>query len=249
MATPGSDPPTGSAKSPNLSKFVRRASKLFKPGRGPGSSDIGAPAEVESKTITVPQASSSSKRTDAGPSALTKSDDHAFYSSAQYLKQREEKARALFTKYGMTLAAEEWTSPSSGKTQWIEKKIVMRVHRQCHRCQTTFGREKICNQCQHTRCKRCPRWPIRVSAESAGPSGYELDYSVLIDPLHALRGSNANTRNLTLQTKSGREAVRKQPTQRVRRTCHRCSTLFSGKEETVCANCQHARCPRCPRDP
>ena len=242
MASPGGS----DGKSPNLSKFVRRASKLFKPGRGPGSSEIGVPADVEPKTVAAPQASSSFKRSDAGPST---SDSRDIYNSAQYLKQREEKARALFTKYGMTLAAEEWTSPSSGKTQWIEKKIVMRVHRQCHRCQTTFGREKICNQCQHTRCKSCPRWPIKISAESAGPSGYEVDYSVLIDPLHALRGSNANIRNLTQQTKSGREAVRKHPTQRVRRTCHRCSTLFSGKAATVCSNCQHSRCPQCPRDP
>jgi len=36
--------------------------------------------------------------------------------------------------------------------------------------------------------------------------------------------------------------------QRVRRTCHECSTLYQPGSK-VCASCQHVRCADCPRDP
>jgi hypothetical protein len=44
------------------------------------------------------------------------------------------------------------------------------------------------------------------------------------------------------------DLVLKKPTQRVRRTCHQCQTLFAPHTKT-CANCSHVRCTDCPRDP
>ncbi|KAF7596358.1 hypothetical protein BBP40_002102 [Aspergillus hancockii] len=77
---------------------------------------------------------------------------------------QEEKARALFAKYGLTLEPGEWKSPNPAiKVQRVAKPIRMRVRRNCHRCQTTFGPDKLCVNCQHVRCKKCPRYPAAKS--------------------------------------------------------------------------------------
>jgi hypothetical protein len=46
----------------------------------------------------------------------------------------------------------------------------------------------------------------------------------------------------------GQDLVHKKPRQRVRRTCHECSTLFTTGTKQ-CAKCDHTRCTDCPRDP
>ncbi|KAM0106427.1 hypothetical protein ACP6JB_007906 [Aspergillus fumigatus] len=70
---------------------------------------------------------------------------------------QEEKARALFAKYGLTLESGEWRSSSDMTVQRVAKPIRMRVRRTCHRCETTFGPDKVCVNCQHIRCTKCPR--------------------------------------------------------------------------------------------
>jgi len=76
--------------------------------------------------------------------------------------QQEEKAKLLFAKYGFSLEARDWT-PSNrtgvGETTWVEKKVRVRIHRECHKCKTSFGNSKVCISCDHVRCKSCPRWP------------------------------------------------------------------------------------------
>lgn len=44
-------------------------------------------------------------------------------------------------------------------TQRVLKEIRMRVHRNCHKCDTPYGSEKICVKCGHKKCKACPRYP------------------------------------------------------------------------------------------
>ncbi|KAL9040706.1 MAG: hypothetical protein Q9214_004376 [Letrouitia sp. 1 TL-2023] len=78
---------------------------------------------------------------------------------------QEERARALFAKYGLTLEPGEWTLPVKGDAARVEKKIRMRVHRTCHRCQLTFGQDRICGNCKHTCCKNCPRFPTKKVKE------------------------------------------------------------------------------------
>jgi len=52
------------------------------------------------------------------------------------------------------------TLPSrTGGQDLVRKKIRQRVHRTCHRCETDFGAEKVCSNCKHHRCKKCPRDP------------------------------------------------------------------------------------------
>ena len=133
----------------------------------------------------------------------------------------------MFAKYGLTLEPGEWATPSPGNVPRIEKQVRMRVRRTCHRCQITFGHDKLCVNCGHTRCKKCPRSPGTKPKAAKG------------------KGAEA----LTMSDRaSGKEMTRKLPTQRVRRTCHECQTLFVGKA-VQCENCKHLRCPKCPRDP
>ena len=155
---------------------------------------------------------------------------------------QEEKARTLFAKYGMTLEPGEWTVPATAGVPRVEKQVRMRIHRNCHRCQTTFGPDRVCSHCQHTRCKKCPRFPGSKSKASKGKR--PAAGGVAADD-----GLDKKTDGLTMAHRAtGKEMTRRAPTQRVRRTCHQCETVFQGKA-TQCENCKHLRCPKCPRDP
>lgn len=159
--------------------------------------------------------------------------------AAAYGTIQEERARALFAKYGLTLEPGEWTSPIKPDAERVEKKIRMRVHRTCHRCQTTFGPDKICSNCKHSRCKKCPRFPTK---REKGQEGKEIATAAIGD-------TALNLKSLTISSRAtGKQVTYKPVTQRVRRTCHMCSTLFPGKTNQ-CANCGHNSCRQCPRDP
>jgi hypothetical protein len=49
---------------------------------------------------------------------------------------QQERARALFAKYGLTLETHEWISAPAPvpAVERVEKSIRMRVHRSCHHC-------------------------------------------------------------------------------------------------------------------
>ena len=155
---------------------------------------------------------------------------------------QEEKAKAMFAKYGLTLEPGEWTTPVTDGAPRVEKQVRLRVHRVCHRCQTIFGQDKLCSNCNHTRCKKCPR---QNGTKSKGAKGKGIMAGgVLVDD-----GATKSDEALTMPHRAtGKDMTRKVPTQRVRRTCHECQTLFSGKA-IQCENCKHMRCAKCPRDP
>lgn len=160
---------------------------------------------------------------------------------------QEEKARAMFAKYGLTLEPGEWVAPraANGPCERVEKPIRMRVRRNCHRCLTTFGADKVCLRCQHTRCKKCFRYPPAKPKEEEG--------KCKAPPVPEAKAEPARQTKYVLTIPSrtgGQDLVRKPIKQRVRRTCHMCSTLFIG-DATECRNedCKHIRCKKCPRDP
>lgn len=145
----------------------------------------------------------------------------------------------------------------------------MRIHRVCHKCNTTFGNNKVCPSCQHTRCKTCPRYPVKKTPEqkekkekeaaaAAAAEGKEnvvpgkvgIEGYGIIEP-----DTYYGLRETILLTKpnpktGGQPLVRKKPMQRVRRTCHECETLFAPGSK-ICSKegCGHIRCADCPRDP
>lgn len=172
-------------------------------------------------------------------------------------EMQQERARALFAKYGLTLGPADWTPPSRSNVERVEKPIRMRVHRHCHQCQTTFGRDKVCTSCHHMRCTNCKRYPSRKKKKapemeelsaSAGPvAGPGSGTGLLVVDMNTQ--SRTSEVLLTMPGRTpGKELVRRKPLQRVRRTCHKCESVFQGKDQ-ACLNCNHERCSKCPRDP
>lgn len=118
----------------------------------------------------------------------------------------------------------------------------MRVHRTCHRCQTAFGSERVCSNCDHNRCKKCPGLPSAKPMVSKG-KGVAAGAMAMDD------GSKESTGAVTTPKRAiGNPLERKTPTQRVRRNCHECGSLFTGKA-VQCGICDHMRCSQCPREP
>ncbi|RAQ65474.1 hypothetical protein COH20_009088 [Aspergillus flavus] len=162
---------------------------------------------------------------------------------------QEEKARALFAKYGLTLEPGEWRSTTDIEVQRVAKPIRMRVRRTCHRCQTTFGIDKLCTNCQHVRCKKCPRYPPHKSSHDHQTES--ALQTILSQKGKEPAGAPRKVKEppLTLPSRTGgQDLIRKEVKQRVRRTCHRCCTTFA-PDATECENCKHTRCKKCPREP
>jgi len=165
---------------------------------------------------------------------------------------QQERARALFEKYGLTLEAHEWiTSPTAPtNVQRVEKPIRMRVHRTCHRCQATFGPDKICSKCEHKRCKKCPRYPAKKRKDAAVEGkGKQAAGAAAVTTTEAAKKTKKREPYLTIKSKTGGDLIYHPPKQRIHRTCHKCQTEFIPPTATECQNCKHTRCTKCPRDP
>ncbi len=166
---------------------------------------------------------------------------------------QQDKARALFEKYGLKLEPHEWQSPVSRPFERVEKPIRMRVRRHCHRCQTTFGSDKVCSSCNHTRCKKCPRYPLKKKKDiqsketNIATSGMDEAGGKTEGVEQTKAKMKTKPQPLTI-LRNGKELVRRKPRQTVRRTCHLCECDFARGDKT-CASCQHVRCKMCPRDP
>lgn len=168
---------------------------------------------------------------------------------------QQDKARALFEKYGLKLEPHEWQITATRPSERVEKPIRMRIHRHCHRCQTTFGPDKVCSGCNHTRCKKCPRYPVKkkkqqraAQAETAAPPEAVTDEAgAKTEEAVTAKTKSRGSPPLTIN-KNGKELVRRKPRQAVRRTCHLCEALFVRGQKT-CEGCKHVRCSLCPRDP
>lgn len=71
-----------------------------------------------------------------------------------------ERAQELFKKHGLEISSVDWPLSKVPQGERVQKEIRMRVHRTCHRCDTTYtGADKICSKCSHKRCTKCPRNP------------------------------------------------------------------------------------------
>lgn len=204
------------------------------------------PTKAAPKTVPSVQAAIQQSIKDTKPSTKNTNPRLAATAAASSALQ-EEKARALFAKYGLTLEPGEWKTPTRGDVERVEKKVRMRVHRTCHRCSTNFGAEKVCVSCHHTRCKKCPRYPTKKPKDSQA-KGKGLATGIATDD-GAKGKSAAFNAPLTMPHRvTGKELTRRAPVQRVRRTCHKCDILFVGKN-SPCESCNHLRCPKCPREP
>ncbi|KAF1992662.1 hypothetical protein P154DRAFT_214472 [Amniculicola lignicola CBS 123094] len=242
MSTPaGQDTTKDLDRRRSLGKYVKRMSSVFKrdkPSKSSAATTSAAasssapPAEKKETTTAAPPAPAvAAPAAPAAPSAPVT--QHLNRSALQ-----QERARALFAKYGLTLESHEWiaTPVHPISVQRVEKPIRMRVHRTCHRCGTTYGSDKACAKCEHRRCKKCPRYPKKKM-----PADKAKDVEAPQKP--------KRKKLLTIPTRDGKELAYQTPTQRVRRTCHKCQELFIPPTATVCKRCQHNRCTKCPREP
>jgi hypothetical protein len=163
-----------------------------------------------------------------------------------------ERANKLNQRFKLPmLEANEFLAVPDKEAIRIEKPIRVRIHRTCHKCQTTFGGNKVCASCQHPRCPMCPRYPVKrpktEGAKGRKNEAPEASVEGYIEPdtYWGMREPFV----LTKPSRTGEQLlVRKKPMQRVRRTCHACSTLFPPGTK-LCSNCGHVRCTDCPRDP
>ncbi|KAL4887602.1 hypothetical protein BJY04DRAFT_5165 [Aspergillus karnatakaensis] len=248
MSTP-QPTPSGEGKQDGLSKMISRMRTVLrrtsstKASPSPKTVTTPSPAQPESSKAPAPQPTTTTTKTTTKPT--TKSTEPTVLSNWGALQ--EEKARALFAKYGLTLEPGEWKAASDVPVQRVTKTIRMRVRRTCHRCQTTFGPDKVCVNCQHVRCKKCPRHP------PAKPKDKQERTETALQTIIAQKTQPVQPKpkeyKLTLPSRTGgQDLVRKPIRQRVRRTCHRCNTVFAS-HATECTSCKHIRCKKCPRDP
>ncbi|EKJ78889.1 hypothetical protein FPSE_00931 [Fusarium pseudograminearum CS3096] len=234
--------------------FLKRESSSMSSKRQStlGTSQPAAPAKVGETPKTSQAPAAEVKKIDAkakyegleGVSKLTRS------------QLIEERAKKLSERYGLDINVSELQTGSPDDTVLrIDKPIRMRVRRTCHKCDTTFSSAKECPSCQHARCTKCTRYPPkrseaeiiasrerRAAIIKANKENAPIipDYSYAFDEKKIV---------LTRPSKTGgQDLVHKKPRQRVRRTCHECSTLFISGNKT-CAKCGHVRCTDCPRDP
>ncbi len=103
---------------------------------------------------------------------------------------------------------------------------VQRVHRICCKCQRRFIRDSNgCSHCRHFRCSKCPRVPSKIEQRPSGHLG-----------------------DIIPEEPEPKARQWKKPRVRVRWTCHECRKPFM-EGEYRCADCSHARCSDCERDP
>lgn len=169
----------------------------------------------------------------------------------------------LFAKWDMEFRQSDYIygTPQQGR---IEKKVRVRIHRQCHRCNATFGADRQCPNCTHSRCKKC----MRVRPQSAPTSSHRRaefcgrdngppERSIHDDPQYRVDRTRAifEKYNMTFEPQEYYfpdpaqlgPRVQKRPRMRIHRRCHRCMTELGGL--AACETCGHHACANCPRDP
>ncbi|KAH9874364.1 hypothetical protein IAQ61_003553 [Plenodomus lingam] len=277
MSTPGESgarQDSFDARRMSLGKYVKRMSSVFK--REKSGKSLVAPARPSPVPAgTAPSSAAQAtdpapRKEEVAPTAALASPPTAISPSSPpppppppsaMIKQldrnvmQQERARALFAKYGLTLDAHDWIVPSApcSTVQRVEKAIRLRVHRSCHRCGTMYGADKTCRQCEHKRCKKCPRYPKKKTTTTTTTTNTtamaDKDKDKEKGGDKEVADKIKRRKVLTITTRAGTELAYQPPRQRVRRTCHKCEALFSPSTATVCEACKHVRCTQCPREP
>lgn len=251
MSAPAKDGPAAPAeekKKGGMSKYLTRMKTVLK--RGDGSKRLS----FSGKSPATPAAAS----TLAGPSTTQKDAAAEPTPAPVEVKEGEPKrvlrsqiqadrARKLGERFAVTI--EPLDVKDDKETFRVEKPIRMRIHRSCHKCNTTFGGNKVCAKCQHTRCKSCPRYPPKKDgSKEKGKAKEKVLPADYIEPDNTWNLKDDIVLTMPSKRPGGQPLVRKKPKQRVRRNCHECKALF-GPGSKVCAGCGHTRCTECPRDP
>ncbi|KAJ5312379.1 hypothetical protein PENANT_c027G02352 [Penicillium antarcticum] len=236
----------GEDRSEGVSKYFRRMKSVLRPRSAPRDQSLDTPnvAETAQSIASAPAPEQVQQPTIPEQPIIP-----------DYKAMQREKAQALFSKYNLSFELTGERSPTDHQFARVAKPIRMRVRRACHRCETVFGPDKVCVNCQHLRCKKCPRFPP-AQAQDEEPSISKIR-------LHELRAKQQGMLHLTPHLKlsgnpasplsrtsnmGGPDFVNKPIRQRVRRDCHLCGIMFA-RGSKQCASCRHNRCKSCPRQP
>ncbi|THV49844.1 hypothetical protein BGAL_0176g00030 [Botrytis galanthina] len=243
----------GGPSVPKSTDQVSKSKPIPKPTPTPEPSKeipISIPIVVETKQptdTTTKTTTSSTTKQQSKSKSQSQSQPQPQPTKVSRAEINAERARKLAERFQLQIEPHEWQSLTGEKDVWrIEKPIRMRIHRTCHKCDTTYGANKICTNCEHPRCTKCPRYPLKkkdkgkTAVANTGPTKVEVD--------REWKKSEKLIMTLPSQKVGGQPLVRKKPTQRVRRTCHECSTLFTAGNK-ICTTCSHTRCADCPRNP
>ncbi|CAG7941772.1 unnamed protein product [Penicillium salamii] len=245
---PGEEKPEG------FSKYLKRMKTVLRP-RSVSKRQSHAAPETATAAPTEPAPAPTPAPVQSTTPARGVIEPEPVVMTENITTTQHAKASALFAKYGLTLDPGAWkTPPDLQQLNRVTKPIRMRVRRTCHRCETTFGAEKVCINCSHTRCTKCPRFP---PAHDEGephihrPKIQELSANhprgIPATP-HIKYSGDATNPLLKLSRTGGQDLVRKQVRQRVHRSCHVCTAQFTSASKH-CEVCRHVRCKKCPRDP
>ncbi|CAG7919119.1 unnamed protein product [Penicillium olsonii] len=244
---PGEEKPEG------FSKYLKRMKTVLRPrstskrhSHAAPETAAAAPSEAAPAPAPVQPTTSTPAQEPSEPAPVVMTEFTTTYHA---------KTSALFAKYGLNLDPDAWKAPPDlQQLNRVTKPIRMRVRRTCHRCETTFGTEKVCVNCSHTRCTKCPRFPpARAEGEPHihRPKMQELSANhprgLHITP-HLKYNGDAINPLMKLSRTGGQDLVRKQVRQRVHRNCHVCTVQFTSGSK-LCEACNHVRCKKCPRDP
>ncbi|KAJ5558646.1 hypothetical protein N7535_008862 [Penicillium sp. DV-2018c] len=243
-----------------ISKYLERMRNVFRPRSGSRRQSLPPQltATVESPPPPTPAQAAPGEPSEATILAPAQAQGLVPSHPVNYTNcvfTQNDKMRALFTKYGLNLDPAVWSSPGDLQLTRVSKPIRMRVHRTCHRCETTFGADRLCINCQHTRCTKCPRYPDTrtTDGEPATRKSKAPEISVPQPrmlprtPYFKLHG-NINFPLTMPSYTNGQNLVYRPVRQRIHRYCHICDSSFVPDEKS-CPACRHVRCKKCPRNP
>ena len=166
------------------------------------------------------------------------------------------RAKQLAERYGLKLEPTQWyKAPGAAPAYRVEKHIKMRVHRQCHCCNTLYSYAKECSKCGHQRCRQCPRIPPRRTEAEKEESRKrraaivkEQKERAPIVPDWSFWHSDRKVILRRPAKTNAQDLIYRKPRQRIRRNCCQCAKLYHSGVKT-CEHCRHVCCTDCPRDP
>ncbi|CZS97735.1 hypothetical protein WAI453_008801 [Rhynchosporium graminicola] len=257
MSAPAKDGPgVPQEKKGGLSKMVSRMKTVLK--RSDGSKRLSfsskstpltttaGPSVTKSSEPTPVIASASAPAPTLAPEPVVKTTTPEGPQQTKFMRSQIDAARAKKLSDHFAMTVNPMYSGPDREISRMEKPIRMRIHRSCHRCNATFRGSRVCAECEHVRCKACPRYPLKKPEKKEKSPAVAPVIAIEPDTYWGLREQILLTRPSARP--GGQPLVRKEPKQRVRRTCHECKSLFIRGNKT-CTGCGHVRCTECPRDP
>lgn len=172
------------------------------------------------------------------------------------IQVHEERMKKLGARFGLEIKPSEFHS-SEGEVLRVDKPVRMRIHRQCHLCESRIGVGNECSSCHHIRCRQCNRYPDKQTEAERQANRDKREALIQknrdMAPILPSYDYSAPKIELKIPGKTeGSILVHKgRPRMRVRRYCHLCNTLIPphAQQARTCEQCGHKRCNDCPRYP